>query len=246
MAERKSPKQLSGLLSYILGRRPDEFGLVLDPEGFVRIKELLKAVCEEEGWRYVRRSHIDELLITLPDPPVEIKENLIRAKDRSKLTQLTLAENLPKILYTCVRQKAHPFVMENGISPAGHSHVILSSSPELAEKIGKRFDPEPVLLTVHVGKSTQEGVVFYRAGDALFLAGSIHADCFSGPPLPKQKMETRQSPEQKKDVLPRLRGSYIIDLEETSAQKTRAKQKKEWRDFKKKKGQRKERPPWRS
>ncbi|MFH2220417.1 MAG: RNA 2'-phosphotransferase [Pseudomonadota bacterium] len=246
MAQQKSPKQLSGLLSYMLGRRPDEFGLVPDPKGFVKINDLLKAVCEEEGWRYVRGSHIDEILISLPDPPVEIKENLIRAKDRSKLPQIVPAENLPKILYTCVRKKAHLFVMENGISPAGHRHVILSSSRELAERIGKRFDPEPVMLTVHVGKSIQEGVVFYRAGDTLYLAESIHSGCFSGPPLPKQKMETRRPPEQKEDVAPRLRGSYIIDLEEKSAQQTRNRQKKEWKDFKKKKRQRKERPPWRS
>lgn len=246
MAQQKSAKQLSGLLSYMLGRRPDEFGLVPDPKGFVKTKDLLKAVCEEEGWRYVRGSHINEILISLPDPPVEIKENLIRAKDRSKLPQIEPAENLPKILYTCVRKKAHPFVMENGISPTGHSHVILASSRELAEKIGKRFDREPILLTVHVEKSIREGVAFYRAGGSLYLAGSIHAGCFSGPPLPKQKVETRRPPEQKKEVTPRLRGSYIIDLEETSAQQTRDRQKKEWRDFKKKKRQRKERPPWRS
>jgi len=50
------------MLVYMLGHRPDEFGLVPDSEGFIPYKELLQAIHEEEGWRYVRRSHINEVL----------------------------------------------------------------------------------------------------------------------------------------------------------------------------------------
>ncbi|MBW2192299.1 MAG: RNA 2'-phosphotransferase [Deltaproteobacteria bacterium] len=243
MAQRKSPKQLSKILFYMLGHRPDEFGLVLNPDGFIKIKQVLKAVCEEAGWKYVRRSHIDEILISIPDPPFEIDHNLIRAKERDRLPKQVPAQNLPKVLYTCVRQKAHPFVMEKGISPAGFSHVILSSNREMADKIGKRSGSDPVLLTVNVKKSIVKGIQFYQAGEALYLAESIHAGCFSGPPVPKQKMEIKRPAEKKEDASPRLHGSYIMDLEERSAHKTRDRQKKKRKDFKKKK---RERPPWRS
>jgi putative RNA 2'-phosphotransferase len=37
------------MLSYVLGRRPDEFGLVPDADGFVRLKDLLKALHEALG-----------------------------------------------------------------------------------------------------------------------------------------------------------------------------------------------------
>jgi len=67
-------------LDYILARRPDEFGLVTDKEGFIKVKDLLKALSEEEGLSYVRRAHLDEILITLPDPSFEIVGNTIRAK----------------------------------------------------------------------------------------------------------------------------------------------------------------------
>ena len=56
-------ENLSRFLIYILGLRPYEFGLVPDMDGFVMHKELLQALHEEEGWRYVRESHINEVLM---------------------------------------------------------------------------------------------------------------------------------------------------------------------------------------
>ena len=48
MGTRKSVKQLEKWLKYILERRPDEFGLVPNPEGYVKIKDLLKAIGEDK------------------------------------------------------------------------------------------------------------------------------------------------------------------------------------------------------
>ena len=61
----RSPKQLAKLLDYILSRRPDEFGLVTDADGYIKIKELLKAVNEEDGLGYVRRAHLNEIFLQL-------------------------------------------------------------------------------------------------------------------------------------------------------------------------------------
>ncbi len=55
-------ESLAKLLSYILSRRPDEFGLVLDETGRLPVKELLWALAQEEGWGYVRRSHLEEVV----------------------------------------------------------------------------------------------------------------------------------------------------------------------------------------
>ncbi|MFC1813077.1 RNA 2'-phosphotransferase [Thermodesulfobacteriota bacterium] len=240
MAYRKSPQILSKFLSYVLGRKPDEFGLVLDPDGFVKIKDVLKAVCEEDGWKYVRRSYIDEILFTLPDPPFEIKDNLIRAKDRGKLPPHTLANNPPKLLYVCVRRKAYPFVLDKGIFPTGYRRVILSSSRGQAERMGKRSDPEPVLLTVHTHKSIQKGIVFYQAGDTLYFADSIHPGCFTGPPLPKYQKEAQKPVVRKESATYTPAGSFILDLKDKKEPKDRAKQNK------KRGKQKRVRPPWRS
>ncbi|MCP4104632.1 MAG: hypothetical protein GY749_03695 [Desulfobacteraceae bacterium] len=212
MGQKKSPEQLAKFLSYVLGRRPDEFGLIPDEDGYVKIKDLLKAMCEEEGWGYVRKAAVDEVLFTLPNPPVEIMDNNIRAKNREKLSERALAQNLPKLLYTCVRRRAHAFVMENGISPTGYSHVILSSSSDMARRIGKRIDQEPVELIVQVQNSEKQRVVYYEAGETLFLAEFIPAGCFTGPPLPKQKPETQKKDAEEAPQRQKFPGSFFPDF----------------------------------
>jgi len=247
MAQLKSLKQLSKFLSYILGHKPAEFGLVPDRDGFVKIKEFLKAVREEEGLKYIRRSDIDEILITIFNPPIEIKDNYIRAKHRDNLPRHDPAQTLPKLLYTCVRRKAYPFVLDKGIFPMGFSHVILSSKPEMAERIGKRKDRMPILLTVQTRKSLEKGTLFYEAGDTLFLAESIRTGCFTGPPLPKKEdaaIIKETLPEKREHKFP---GSFIMGLKDKKAYqgKKRTKEAAWNKDPKKLKKQKKTPPPWR-
>jgi putative RNA 2'-phosphotransferase len=254
MKKQKALKQLTKFIAYALGHRPDELGLVLDPHGFIKIKEFLKAIHEGEDFKYVRRSHLEELVITLPDPPIEIKGNSIRAKYRDKLSQHSPAQNLPKLLYTCVRRRAYPVVLEKGIFPTAYSQVVLSSRRDLAERMGKRFDPMPVLLTVHTSKPAAEKIVFYRAGATLFLAESIRQDCFTGPPLPKQKVTVTKQDTPKERKPQKLSGSFIIDLKDKKDHPKASDRKQQnvgipWqKDAKrlKKRKLKKQRPPWRS
>jgi putative RNA 2'-phosphotransferase len=246
MKKKKSVKTLAKFVAYILERRPDEFGLVIDSEGYIKIKELLKALNEEKGFRHVRRSHLNEILYSNANPPFEIAENRIRAKHREHLPRPDVARDLPKLLYTYIRRKAHPFVAENGIYPSGYQQVVLSSELDLAERMGRRSDPEPVILTVQVKKSLDRGVRFYHAGGVLFLAPAIPPDCFSGPPLPKEKPEKAKQEQASGAKSSNIAGSFLVDLDNTAGKP----QKKE-RDWKGKKGRMKkqkrkrERPPWR-
>jgi putative RNA 2'-phosphotransferase len=252
MALQKSPKRLAKLLDYILGRRPDEFGLVADSGGYIKIKELLKALSEEEGLTYIRRAHLDEILLTLPDPPFEISDNQIRAKYRRHLPEHAYAPDPPKLLYHCVRQKAYPHVYTKGLNPTGYSRVILSSSLSLAQRMGKRIDRSAVLLTVQVQHCLDKGIVFFKAGDTLFLADYIPPDCFRGPPLPKEKPDAAKPAEQQPRLQRRPAGGYFIDLDDksdTRIPKSKRKgldsnRKKDGKSLKKQKRKR-ERPPWR-
>ena len=240
--QKQSPKQLAKFLNYVLSRRPDEFGLVTDKEGFVKIKELIKATIEEEGLKYVRRSHINEIMITLPNHGLEVAENLIRAINREHLPKQSFALDPPKLLYTCVREKAYPYVLDKGIMPTGFSKVILSSNRDLAQRMGRRSDTAAVLLTVQVNQSEVKGVVFFTAGESLFLADYIPPDCFSGPPLPKDLPDTRKADKPQKEPAKMPAGSFFLDLNKKEHPVTPgARQEKR----NKKQKQRRERPPWR-
>lgn len=216
----RSLKKLASLILYILERRPDEFGLIPDNEGYVKIKSLLWAVNEEEGFKYVRLYHIDDIFASLPGFQIEIKDPLIRAKNIDNLPKQVMAVNPPKLLYTCVRKKAHVFVLEKGIHPVGNERVVLSATKEMAERIGKRFDPSPVLLTVHLQKALDAGVIFYSSGE-LYCSDLIPPACFTGPPPPKQKEEPKQAEKQFESTPKRMPGSYILNIEQAEEKKRR-------------------------
>lgn len=211
MGKARSPKEIAKFLSYVLGRRPDEFGLVPDENGYVKIKELIKAVCEENGWKSFRKASIQEVLLTVEEPPIEVDDNRIRAKIRDKIVIPQDVEQPPKLLFTCVRRKAHPFVIENGIRPMGHDYILLSSDETLAKRIGERIDRPPVMLTVQTQACLDHGVSFKKIGECLFLAAYIPPVCFSAPPLPKEKPEAKKK-EPTPVEPPRHAGSIILDV----------------------------------
>lgn len=219
MSQKKNPLQLQKMICYILERRPDEFGLVTDSEGYVKLKDLIKALNEEEGFGYVRKSHIDEILFSIPNPAIETDDHRIRAKNREHLVIPFQTKNLPKLVYTCIRRKAHPVVMEKGIYPGAYDRVILAANREMAERIGKRIDPDPVLLIVQIQKSMENGVIFFQAGEQLFLADYIPVGCFSGPPLPKPKDDMKKTESIPLKDNPKTPGSYIVNLDQFSDRK---------------------------
>ena len=232
MKPKMSSRKLEKFLSYVLGRRPDEFGLAADREGFVPIKELLNAVHEREGWGFVRASHLNELLMAPGEAPIEIRDGLIRASDRSGAPGHKPAKNPPKLLHICVRRKGYAPARENGIQARGGRPLVLSSDPGMAERIGKRRDRSPVLMSVHVKKALEASVVFTQAGESLFLCPFLPAPCLDGPSLAKHLKRLKQTPPpaQKKQAggkqtekkEPKHPGSFFPDL----SQKERTKKTK--------------------
>lgn len=245
----RDAQQLLKLLIYILGRRPDEFGLVPDEDGYVKIKDLIKAIGEEEGLRHIRQKNIDMLFITLQDPPLERDAHLIRARLRDKLPSHKLVTTPPRLLYTCVRKRAYPVVFKNGISGMGVPRVILSTNRALAERIGRRYDHQAVLLTVNTQQCQAKGIDFYGFGDDILWATQIPEGCFTGPPLPEEKTDTKKTDLQRK-TRP-TPGSVILDpmalIEKSGRKAPPAKGRESFRKKGLKKVKRKRQPPpWRS
>lgn len=249
VSKQRSVKNLAKLIDYILSRRPDEFGLVADAHGFFKIKELIKAINEEEGFGYVRHFHLDEILISLPDRPFEAVDKVIRSKVRDRLPQHTDARDCPKLLFTCVRQKAYAHVVTKGIRPTGFSHVILSSDIDMAERIGKRSDRTPVLLRVNVQQSQTKGVTYSQAGETLYLAEFIPEGCFTGPALPKEKPVSKPAEKTQVSAEPQTAGTFFIEMDESGHPVSPASRKgqgaKSDRKKMKKMKRKRQPPPWR-
>jgi putative RNA 2'-phosphotransferase len=240
MGKQRNPEQLAKFLDYVLARRPDEFGLVPDTEGFIKIKELLKALNEEDGWRYVRLAQINEVFLTQRNKVIEIQENRIRATNRQQLAERQVASNLPKLLYTFVRRRAYPVVLEKGIMPFGRGKVVLSADKKTAHRMGKRIDAAPIILTVSVQKMHDAGAIFLSTGGTLFLTKTISPACFTGPSLPKEKTEIKAKESTPTISTPKQPGSFFpvldSDINKNSQNHKKANRKKgaDWKKDRKK------------
>ena len=190
---------LSRLLIYILGHRPDEFGLVPDSDGFVTYKELIQAIHEEQGWRYVGKADINEALLGRDRHLFQSDNKRIAVVEKKWCIDVEPHSlSLPGILFAAVRTKAHPVVMERGLVSVEGRYVVLSPDRGMALRIGRRRDPKPVLLEIMAVAAQSKGVDFYPFGD-LFLSRQVASEFISGPPVLKETMERRSMAETKKE-----------------------------------------------
>jgi putative RNA 2'-phosphotransferase len=220
---------------YILGYRPYEFGLVPDPRGFVTYKELLRVIHEEPGWTYVRQANINEVLLGKNRNLFQTEERRISAIERRWAFDFELPPlSLPKILYIGIRRKAHPVVMEKGLRPImGDKYHVLSPEREMAHRIGKRLDQQPLLLEVMSDMARKKGVLFHPFGD-LFLATEIPAIYIAGPPVPKHVIKAREDKSQKtsKPGPDFQAGTFILDINRgmDKSRVTGGRKKKGWKE----------------
>ncbi len=186
MKRKQHIEKFAKFSDYVLGHCPWEFGLVPDEKGYVKIKEFLQAVTEIEGWRHIRKNSINEMLLVLPNPPVEVDDTRIRSKNHQNLPAYQPCPEPPKLLHVCVKQKSYAAVLENGIRPTAHPFIVCCEDLEMAVKIAKRRAPHPVKLTIHTRTLMEKGVVLRHCGHGLYLSEAVPVDCFTGPALPQE------------------------------------------------------------
>jgi putative RNA 2'-phosphotransferase len=212
MKHRHTVDKLAKMIVYMLGRQPDAFGLFPDEHGYVKTKDLMKAMGEEPGWRHVRLSHVREVLYTTRSSAIEIEGNLIRAVDRSHLHPPEIPDHLPTLLYYPMRQRAYPTVLEKGIRPGvSGMRIILTEDMALARRLGQRVDSGPVILNVNTNSAKEKGATIWRFGRQLFLFDRLPIGSFSGPPLPKQQPGPKKAVAPKPPDAPRTPGGYFLN-----------------------------------
>ena len=197
---KKQSEQLSRFLQYMLGRAPDEFGIYLDAEGWCKLKHVLQVLSEEDGWKHIRHGNIREIFVLTNQHGLEMKNDNIRVIDRSNNPVPTEITQLPKLLYTYVRQRAYPHVHKKGVMPLGEKeYVVMAADEQMAMRMGKRIDPKPVKLKVHTHSLVSNGGTIWQYGESLFLTTYVPSDCFYGPPLPEDQPRSKKQKSKEKD-----------------------------------------------
>jgi putative RNA 2'-phosphotransferase len=238
-------KELNKIIEYILWHRPDEFGLFLNDDGSLPIKELMWALHEEPGWRYVRPGHLKELAYSRLQLTFTVEETLI--KPTTVPTHTAPAVNFPRLLFFAARRKAYPVILKHGLVPGARAYVPLATTEEMALRIGKRRDQKPVLLTVLATQARESKQQFLCCGELLYLVTTLSPDFLSGPPLleaaERRKVPKKKSPPRAKESESRqMPGSFIFDPSrdlEPSRRERRKKQDEQKRQIRRERRRRK-------
>ena len=172
----KQLKSLSKFMSLILRHKPEDFGVVLDPEGWTGIDELLEAMNRE---RPVTRAQLEDVVQQVePDKQrFSIEGEEIRANYghslAGKITHEAAAP--PELLFHGTNTRVLETILEGGLEPMSRQYVHLTPNGELASRVGGRRG-KPVLVTVEAGRAHAAGVVFYRANHAFWLTDRVPAE----------------------------------------------------------------------
>jgi len=198
-------------MRYILGTRPDEFGLVPEKEGYITIKEFLKAINEELNMAYVRESHLREVLLNDRNGIFEINGKKIRSTKRNFI--IDKDQDLvppPKILYKGVKRRTYPFILKSGLLPGSKEHVVMTKDKDLAFRIARRSDQKPIILEISARAATENRITFFPFGDFIYLADRVPVQFISGPPLSKDLPLKKETIRKEGEIIP---GSFILKVE---------------------------------
>jgi putative RNA 2'-phosphotransferase len=168
--------RISKLMSLILRHRPEQFGVILDPEGFTAIDDVVRAVRES-----MPDVNVDDLRRVVaevePDKSrFSIVGTDIRANYGHSLQDRIVQPRVdpPRVLLHGTSERVVPEIRRDGIRPMRRQYVHLTTSRDLAVRVGGRHGKATV-LEVDALRASQAGLAFYRANESFWLADFIPA-----------------------------------------------------------------------
>ncbi len=145
------------MLSSALRHRPGNYGLTLDPQGWVAIDVLLAVLAKRR--RRLTRGELDRVVAENDKQRFEINDDRSRIRARQgHSVQVDLAlppEAPPATLYHGTFAKALDSIRHEGLTKRTRHHVHLSPDEATAAKVGARRG-KPVILTIDTGAMARD------------------------------------------------------------------------------------------
>jgi putative RNA 2'-phosphotransferase len=164
----------SKFLSLVLRHKPNQIGINLDPAGWVRVDELLKA-CQDHGFN-ITRADLDEVVKTNDKKRFAFSDDgqLIRANQGHSVKVDLGYQPLvpPEILYHGTADRFLSSIKEIGLVKGKRHHVHLSEDLNTAMKVGKRHG-QVVVLTVQSRLMHRDGFVFFKSENGVWLTDHV-------------------------------------------------------------------------
>ena len=167
---------ISKLLSLILRHKPEQFGVVLDAEGYASIEEVLAAI-KSRMPNVTERDLVAIVDSVEPDKRrFTMEKSEIRANYGHSLRERISHEVQvpPPVLWHGTNESAVSSILEAGIRPMQRQYVHLTTDIDLAVRVGGRRG-RACVLKVDAERAHAEGVAFYRANEMFWLADVVPA-----------------------------------------------------------------------
>jgi len=164
---RKADKTASKLLSLVLRHDPGAIGLTLDEGGWANVAEIVAKSDVFDGPEHVHRvvSESDKQRFMLSEDGLRVRAN----QGHSIVVNLGLEpQTPPKVLFHGTATRFVHAIMDEGLKPGARNHVHLSGDTETAVNVGQRHGT-PVVFSVEAGRMAEEGVVFFRSENGVWL-----------------------------------------------------------------------------
>ncbi len=201
MSAKIPPKTLAKTLAAIGCHMPDAFGLFWDEDGTMPWKEFLRALHEDPGLRFVRDAHLQEIDFLGIEMPFRLEDRVLRLKDSEPVPQYRPAVP-PRRLYFAIRRKQYRHAAANGLLASGRPFMPLAVDKDLALRIARRRDPDPVAVDILAAEAHESGIVFLKSGEQLFLAAHLPVRFLVFPKMSLEFLEPepakRRAPKEKR------------------------------------------------
>jgi putative RNA 2'-phosphotransferase len=169
--------ELSKEISYALRHAPQEYGLMLDAQGWVPVEDLIAALRKRKKYSLVTEQDIAEMLWCSEKKRHEMADGRIRAVYGHSTEQKIEKEAIrpPDILYHGTAHRFLQRILAQGLIPKERQYVHLSQDKQTAVEVGKRRDDHPVVLRIDALAAWKDGIRFYHGNETIWLADEIPA-----------------------------------------------------------------------
>ena len=165
--------RLSKALSFALRHKPENYGLILDENGYAKVADIIEQF--NACGKSIDFATLDEIVKNDAKTRFSFNEDKTRVRANYGHTfpvDLTLEEVKPTgDLYHGTAERFLPSIRKSGLKKGKRNFVHLSSDVSIAEEVGKRHG-KPVVLTIDARKMVKDGWKIYRT-NGQYLTESV-------------------------------------------------------------------------
>ena len=179
-------EQIGRTMAGTLRHFPEKFGLEMDDQGFVSLRDFIGALkAHQRRYHWIRPHHIIAIIETDPKGRYQVSNDLIRATYGQTLDlELKLpTDNIPDRLFYPTTPEEADIILETGLKPSDRRMVHLSKTYKDAFSAGSVRTNTPIILEIDAKMAVGEGTEIQRAGKTVFLVREVRPEYLKRAPL---------------------------------------------------------------